>query len=194
MPHYQPKSRCASVQWKDPSSPLTKKFKVTPSAGKVMLTMFWDYQGVLLSYFQKCHENVNSASYCEVLLKLWNAIRRRHPGQLASGVLLLQDNARPHTAQAAQERIQELKWELLEHSPYSPYLAPSDFHLFDLLKTTMVANVLLMMEEVEMEVQKWLRQQLNDFYAVGFYALVKQWNNRITDGGGHVEKSFISRF
>jgi histone-lysine N-methyltransferase SETMAR len=48
--------------------------------------------------------------------------------------LLHHDNARPHTAPAAQERIEKLKWELLEHLPYSPDLAPSDFHLFGLLK------------------------------------------------------------
>jgi hypothetical protein len=33
------------------SSPTAKKFKVMPSAGKVILTMFWDSQGVLLAHF-----------------------------------------------------------------------------------------------------------------------------------------------
>jgi histone-lysine N-methyltransferase SETMAR len=47
-------------------------------------------------------------------------------------------------AQATQERIQELQWEICEHPPYSLDLPPSDFHLFGLLKTTLVANVLLM--------------------------------------------------
>jgi hypothetical protein len=77
------------------TSPCTKKLKVTPSAGKVMLTVFWDSQGVLLAQFQKYGENVNSASYCEVLLNLWDAIHRKRPGQLERGVLLRYDNARP---------------------------------------------------------------------------------------------------
>jgi hypothetical protein len=70
--HYQPESECASIQWKHPSSPSTKKFKVLsmPSVGKIMLTIFWDSQGVLLAHFQKRGENVNFALYCEVLLKL----------------------------------------------------------------------------------------------------------------------------
>jgi hypothetical protein len=50
-----------------------KNFKVTPSAGKVMLSVCWDSQGVLLAHFQKRDETVNSASYFEVLLKLWDA-------------------------------------------------------------------------------------------------------------------------
>jgi histone-lysine N-methyltransferase SETMAR len=139
--HYQPKSRCASMQWKHPSSPSTKMFKVTPSAGKVMLTFLGDSHGVLLASFHKHGENVNSDSYCEVLSKLWAAIHRKGPGQLVRRVLLQHNNARPHTARATQERIQELQWELPEHPPYSPDLAPSDFHLFGLLKTTLVANV-----------------------------------------------------
>jgi hypothetical protein len=73
-----------------------------------MLTVFLDSQGVLLANFQKHGENVNSASYREVLFKLRDAIRRKRKGQLAGGVLLHHDNARPHTARATQERIQEL--------------------------------------------------------------------------------------
>jgi hypothetical protein len=63
-----------------------------------MFTVFWDSQGVLLAHFQKRGENVNSATYCEVLLKLRDAVRRKLPGQLVRGVLLHHDNARPHTA------------------------------------------------------------------------------------------------
>jgi hypothetical protein len=43
-------------------------------------------------------------------------------------------------------------------------------------------------EEVETEVRKWLRQQLQDFYAAGFDALAKRWNKCISVGGGYVEK------
>jgi histone-lysine N-methyltransferase SETMAR len=155
---YQPESKRASVQWKHPSSPSTIKFNVMPSAGKVMLTVFWDYQGVLLAHFQKHGENVNSASYFEVLLKLWEAIHRKHQGQLAEWVLLHHDNARPHTAQATQERIRELQWELLEHPPYSPDSAPSDFHLFGLLKIHLGGRRFTDDKEVETVLQKWLRQ------------------------------------
>jgi hypothetical protein len=57
------------MQWKHPSSPSrsAKKFTVTPAAGKVMLNVFWDSQGVLLAHFQKRD--------CDVLLKLRDAIR-----------------------------------------------------------------------------------------------------------------------
>jgi hypothetical protein len=43
-------------------------------------------------------------------------------------------------------------------------------------------------EEVEMEVWKWLRQHSKDFHAVGFDALVKQWDKYISVGVRYVEK------
>jgi hypothetical protein len=42
-------------------------------------------------------------------------------------------------------------------------------------------------EEMETEVQKWLRQQSKNFYAAGFDALVKRWDKCINVGGGYVE-------
>jgi hypothetical protein len=132
--------------------PSTKKFKVMPSAGKVMLCVFWDSQGVLLAHFQKHGKNVNYALYCVVLLKLRDAIHRKYPGQLARGVVLHHDNARPHTAQATQERIQELQWDLLEHLPYSPDFAPSDLHVFCLLKKNLGGKRFADDKQVEMEV------------------------------------------
>jgi hypothetical protein len=43
----------------------------------------------------------------------------------------------------------------------------------------------------ETEVRKWLRQQSNNFYAVGFDALVKGWDKCIKVGGGYAEKCFF---
>jgi histone-lysine N-methyltransferase SETMAR len=56
------------------------------------------------------------------------------------------------------ERIQELQWELLEHPPYSPDLAPSDFHLFGPLNNHLGGKRFANGEEVETEMRKWLRQ------------------------------------
>jgi hypothetical protein len=56
-----------------------------PSVGKFMLTVFWDSQGVLFVHFKKRGGNVNSALYCEVLLKLWDVIRRKRPTNCQEG-------------------------------------------------------------------------------------------------------------
>jgi histone-lysine N-methyltransferase SETMAR len=142
----------------------------------------------VLAHFQKRGENVNSASYCEVLLKLRDAIRKKHPVQMARGVLLHHDNARLHTARVTQKGIQELQWELLEHLPYSPDLAHNDPLLFRPHKNHLAGKRFADEEEVETEVRKWLRQQSKDFYATVLDALVKRWNKCIIVGEGYVEK------
>jgi hypothetical protein len=42
-------------------------------------------------------------------------------------------------------------------------------------------------EEFETEVQKWMRQQSEDFFAAGFSELVKRWDKCINAGGGYVD-------
>ncbi|PNF41325.1 hypothetical protein B7P43_G17042 [Cryptotermes secundus] len=67
------------------------------------------------------------------------------PGLLTKGVLLLHDNAHPHTANKTNERLRNFNWEVLEYPPYSPNLAPSDFHLFGPLKHHFRLNIIPMM-------------------------------------------------
>ncbi|GFR06800.1 histone-lysine N-methyltransferase SETMAR [Trichonephila clavata] len=67
--HFTTESKAASMEWKHPSSPVRKKFKTTPSAGKVLLTVFWDAQGVLLLDFLEVG-TINATRYCDTLSKL----------------------------------------------------------------------------------------------------------------------------
>jgi histone-lysine N-methyltransferase SETMAR len=62
--------------------------------------------------------------------KLKPAIRSKWRGLLSKTVLLHHDNVQPPAAVATIETIQKLNFELLPHPPYSPDLAPSDYHLF----------------------------------------------------------------
>ncbi|GFW82716.1 histone-lysine N-methyltransferase SETMAR [Trichonephila clavipes] len=49
-------------------------------------------------------------------------------------VLFHQGNAASHTLAIAMAKIHEISFELLNHPPYSPDKAPSDFFLFPHLK------------------------------------------------------------
>jgi transposase len=46
------------------------------------------------------------------------------------GVLFLHDKAPAHRALATQKKLAYLGFHCLDHPPYSPDLAPSDYHLF----------------------------------------------------------------
>jgi hypothetical protein len=55
------------MQWKHPSSPVVKKFKTQASAGKLMLTIFWDSQGPILDTYLERGTTFTSATYCDML-------------------------------------------------------------------------------------------------------------------------------
>jgi len=79
-------------------------------------------------------ETVNSAAYQATLKKLKRAVQRKRPQMSDKWVLSLHDNARPHTAHATANLLERWGWEILEHPPYSPDVAPPDFHLFPNMK------------------------------------------------------------
>jgi histone-lysine N-methyltransferase SETMAR len=49
-------------------------------------------------------------------------------------VSFLHDNVPAHRALATQKKLAYLDFQCLDHPPYSPDLAPSDYHLFSGLK------------------------------------------------------------
>ena len=49
-------------------------------------------------------------------------------------VVFLHDSARPYTSIRTRETITSFGWTTLPHHPYSPDLAPSDYHLFGPMK------------------------------------------------------------
>ena len=58
------------------------------------------------------------------------------PQEGHQGVLFLHNNAPAHRALATQKKLAHLGFQCLDQPPYSPDLAPSDYHLFPGLKKT----------------------------------------------------------
>ena len=123
------------MQWKHPSSPANKKFQTQASAGKFMLTIFWDVNRHILVHFQVKGQTVTGARYSDMLVnELKPAIRSKRQGHLSKRVLLLHDNASPHTDVRTVDTLRAKKFEVLKLPPYSLDLASSDFHLFGPMK------------------------------------------------------------
>jgi hypothetical protein len=149
--HYQPESKCASMQWKRSSSPSTKKFKVTciPSIGRVMLTVFWDSPGVLLAHFQKRDENMNSASYCEVLLKLRDTVRKKGSRPTVKGYCFIMTMPDPIQPKQPRREFKKYSGNFLNfHLTVQTWPLVTSMCLV-CKETTLVAKVLLMMKRVK---------------------------------------------
>ena len=124
-----------SMQWKHLGSP--KKFKRISSAGKVMASVFWDSQGVIMIDYHQQGRTINAAYCAAEFRRLRKEIARKRTGKLTRGVLLLQDNAPAHTSQVAMTAATECGFEVLPHLPYSPDMAPSDSYMFPKLKSNL---------------------------------------------------------
>ncbi|KAJ4437026.1 hypothetical protein ANN_17159 [Periplaneta americana] len=61
---------CLSQKAVYPASASKKKFKTIPSAYKVMQTVFWDTQDMMLLKFQPHGQTMNAPSYCTTLREL----------------------------------------------------------------------------------------------------------------------------
>ena len=97
--------------------------------------------------------------------------KNKRRGHKLKGVILHRDNARPHPTVQTVQTINNLGWKLLPHPPWSPDLAPSDFHLFGALKEFMRGTKFESDNEVKSVVSDWLRYRPKDFYAEGIREL-----------------------
>ncbi|UYV62696.1 hypothetical protein LAZ67_2001605 [Cordylochernes scorpioides] len=63
--------------------------------------------------------------------------------------------------------MENFKWEIFTHPPYSPKLAPSEFHLYPALKWHLGGKHFANDDEVQAEVNHWLRRQDTAWYNSG---------------------------
>ncbi|VVC38555.1 Hypothetical protein CINCED_3A019467, partial [Cinara cedri] len=78
--------------------------------------------------------------------------------------------------------------EQFNHPPYSPDLAPSDFHLFLHMKSFMGGQNFNEDDEVKKAVSAWLQSQASYFYDERIQKLVPRYDKCLNNGGNYVEK------
>jgi histone-lysine N-methyltransferase SETMAR len=85
-------------------------------------------------------------------------------------------------------KLRDLHYELLEHPPYSPDLAPSDFCFYPKLKLILAGQRFSSNQEVIAAVKGYFSDLTNNHYRDGITALERSWNKCISLEGDYVEK------
>lgn len=84
--------------------------------------------------------------------------------------------------------LREFRWEIIQHPPYSPDLAPRDFFLFPKLKKSLKGIKHSSVEDVKNAALTWITSQGPQFYA----DVLKGWYQRLQTcidlDGSYVEK------
>jgi histone-lysine N-methyltransferase SETMAR len=119
---------------------------------------------------------------------LRRAIQNKRRGLFSSGVVLVHDSARPHTARQTTALLQHFPWDILDHPPYCPDLAPSDYHPFLHMKSFLAGKRFHSeTAEVETTVNNWLQLQAVEVFDTGVQKLVTRYKCLDT-AGDYVEK------
>ena len=138
--------------------------------------------------YKRAGTSVTGEYYANVIKQLRVAIKEKRREKLAAGVLLLHDNAPVHKSRVAQAAIHECKFEQLNHPPYSPDLAPSDYYLFRNLKSHLRGTRFQDDVELKAATGAWFEDQIDDYYFNGIDCLKEKWAKCIEVKGDYIEK------
>jgi len=110
---------------------------------------------------------ITGHTYANTITALREAIEEKRRGKLSAGVTLLHDNAPVHMSAKSQAAIRQCGFQQLNHPPYSPDLAPSDYFLFRVMKKFLRGKRFSSDEEVKEAVTTWFEEQSKDFFFQG---------------------------
>lgn len=101
-------------------------------------------------------------------------------------VHLQHDNARPHTAKITRDKINALGWRTageVPHPPYSPDLAPSDYHLFRSLQNFLDGKKYNSNDEIKNALLEYFGSKPTNFYEKGIKSLPDRWRKVLNVDG-----------
>ena len=159
-----PEDAQTAKQWTAPGQNAPRRVRKSQSAGKIMATIFWDCQGIVMIDFLPKGRTITGEYYATLLERLNEQHHRVRPGRRRRKILLHHDNAPVHKSTVVTAKIQELRIELLPHPPYSPDLAPSDYFLFGNLKQHLSGTRFSSDEELILAVERFFDTKNGNFF------------------------------
>ncbi len=135
---YEMLTKANSFHWISPQDKRPKKPLRIDGLKKVMMTLFFYCAGVILIAFLDPKDKIDSPRYCLTLSKLKEALRKKRPHLWKDKSFILHhDNASPHGSDFTTCKMRKWGFNLLEHPPNSPDMAPCDFSIFPKMKAKM---------------------------------------------------------
>lgn len=185
---YDVETKVQSSQWKTKFSPTPKKARQLKSNVKVMLTVFFDWKGVVYYELLPRGETINRFRYLQTLKNLREAGRRKRPGLWRSGEWVLHhDNAPVHSALLIRDYCTKNGMTVIPQPPYSPDLAPADFFLFPKLKRPMKGKRFQSVDEIKEKSLEQLNSISQDEFSGSFTQWKHRWEKCIASQGEYFE-------
>lgn len=173
-------------QWLSPGETSIATPKPNIHGQKVLLCVWWGMKGIIHHELLKVGQTVTSELYCGQLTRLREKIASKLPSIAnRKGVILQHDNARPHVAKNTRSKINEFGWEVLPHPPYSPDVAPSDYHLFRSMQHYLAGKKFSSFQDVQNGIQEFFDSKDENFFKEGILNLVSKWESVVENDGDY---------
>jgi len=138
---------------------------------------------LLLTYTSSSYST--SIKVCLNSTSIKNCLKSAPHSLIGKNVVLLHDNARPHTARVTRENFLGLDWSVLPHPSYSSDHAPSDYHLFRSLQNALMETNFSNEDQVR-EFVKNFHIKTAEFYTKGIEELPDKWQQVIANDGEYI--------
>lgn len=137
MSYQTPDDANTSREWRPASSRPPERQRVSPRGEKTLLTVWWDWRGVISLDFGKKSDNItfDNEYYRGLIEQMRKELGRRRRNVIMRGPKLWIDNAPIHNSASVEACISRSGFERSKMPPYSLDIAPSDYYLFRNLKT-----------------------------------------------------------
>ena len=172
-------------EWVCPGEKPKPRIKKDLHPMKTMICVWWDWEGLIHWEMLGKNMTVEKNLYKSQLHRVNEAIQQKRPDRQGQ-VILLHDNARPHTAKTVKMALHELGWEVLQHPPYSPDLAPTDYHLFRCLSNEMRGLSFENQDHLENWLNNFFETRPKDFWRNGINKLVERWEEVVNNEGVYI--------
>lgn len=151
---------------------------------KVMLSVWWDIHGIIYWELLPTGTTVTAEVYCKQLENLKKSLSTNRPQH--DKIYFLHDNARPHIAKSTRQKLLDFGWEIVPHPPYSPDIAPSDYHLFRSLSNSLREKTFDREDQVKTYLNTFFDSQPKEFYTRGIHLLPTRWQQVIDNDGAYI--------
>ncbi len=130
---------------------------------------------------------INADSYCDILLRLHQAIKKKRPGLLTTKPILLHHYTRPHSmAKTVVGLLKTLKWKILPHPVYSPDLSSCNLKIFGRLKKDLEGKRHDLNEKVQNAVLQYTKHVGPQIWKDGIEELVSRWRKCVERKGDYI--------
>jgi hypothetical protein len=154
--HYDPETKQQTfnaVAHGNSPRPLPEKIRMQKSAGKVLASICWYQDGILLIDYLPKGQPINAEYYPSLLVQLKDIWQEKRCRKVTKGALFLHNNDLAHWALPTQKK---LGFQCLDQPPYSPDPAPPDYRLFLGLKKQRKSRHFSSDTEVIAAAETWL--------------------------------------